>query len=229
MIFLAYSFESSIGNPYWRYFWDKLVEGGFPRDVSLKRYPRTMSKTSYYNYIRASLIKKESAYVEFYSDEQKDSRVLDRVLIDVDYEKVKYFDLHLLDREWNLIRVFCRYFWDYIDLYFSGKKGFHITLYTEPFKVDAKTKRVLREWVRAWLGDPLLLDTSGFLDLRRVISVPMTYHSKTGLLVIPVRFDMNLDEILLASSNPTDEYLKQFMGSKKRWDITNLPCICEFL
>lgn len=220
-------------NPNWQFFWDRLVERGLPRDAGIKRYPRVTTTEEYYAYIKKGLQTKESVYVEFYSDLERKTQILDRILIDADREKkddeMDIFDLPHLEEEWESIRVFCRYFWNYMDVYFSGRKGFHITFYTRPFTLDYRYRKTFREWFRAWLGNPRLLDDRVFLDLRRVISIPMTYHSKTKLLVIPVHYDMNLEDIILRSTNPSDDYLKRFMVPKQRWNMSQLPCICDFL
>jgi len=189
-----------------KWFWEECVTSlynPFPRDTGKFRYPKSHNMKEYLFYVLSSVLKKEDAYVAFYSDEEIEKGEVNRIFLDIDSDNVK--------EVWENIKPFVTIFWKNMHVFFSGKKGFHLSLYIEPvsFKELQSNRKRLYDVLSTWCQT--YLDAQTFLDIRRIYRITFTYHSKGGRWKIPVHCTWNIDKILSLAENPEPDIFKPLM------------------
>jgi hypothetical protein len=213
-------------------FWDR-HDHDFPRDIG--KYRQGQTKEDYYEMLLKNRQSKNfPCYSAVYSNAAKTmTHTVDRLYYDIDSPE-KIFDATYINRNWLAIQDFIRIFWDYLDVYFSGRKGFALYMHVQPISVEKIDRKALLQWLTSWVGDPTIIDTTSITEIKkmtRLSRVPLSYHEATKLQVLPVHYSMTTSEIIAQSRQPTDAYLVPFLAPKKQWNIekNGLPDICELL
>jgi hypothetical protein len=173
----------------------------FPREMGEKRrFPKAENWASYEVYIRHQIKNVENAFIAFYSDKEREDYPITglyRLFLDVDRKDT-----------WEDMKFFLYSFWNNIDVYFSGSKGFHVILYIRPENsielpfgnVDVETRGYMRKVLSTWLQNNI--DSRTFLDLSRMYRIAFTKHPATTNWKIPISLDWNLDTIDTYSKDP---------------------------
>ena len=184
-----------------KYYWDKEL-GEMPRDLGIKRYPKVYDKKGYYSYLLDRMHDHQDSFISFYSDREIEERKVDKLFIDVDSKVGSEIIL-------NNMQLFMNVFWESIEVYFSGKKGFHVILHIEPTSFDAmlRQRERLYDVFTTWLQFPL--DKITFLNIRQLERIPFSIHPKTLKWKIPIHHSWSYDTILSHSENP-QLYVKDF-------------------
>jgi len=89
---------------------------------------------------------------------------------------------------------------DQIQVYFSGKKGFHVQLFTDQEYTRPELENTIKN-----LGKDLESMDLRIVDEQRIIRIPMTKHNETGLYKIPLTVgelsDLSIEQIKDMSKN----------------------------
>lgn len=149
--------------------------------------------------------------------------VLNRIVIDVDSENLK----DSLKTTRNIIDELKEYS-QYINIYFSGSKGFHIEMDCEPLDIiDITTDRAgdcclqYKEFLNYFKDKYNEVDTS-ITDGTRQFRQPHSVHKKTGNYKVLVDITKDLDTILKNSKKDKDMVEKKgVMNSKIAMEILN--------
>lgn len=186
-----------------RMYWTKDFNT-FPSDnIGLYRY-QANNRADYYNYVLTQLATRADAYYPFYvpvvtkfwEEEKKRAVVVDKIFLDVDMEEN-------IPTAWEKGQLFYSVFWENIELYFSGSKGFHTKVYINPttFGELHDQRERLYDVFCTWFQ--LLLDKKAFISLDRICRITLTKHR--GLperWKIPIEPKMELPEIFRRSQYP---------------------------
>lgn len=168
----------------------KWLRDGFPREMGLYR-GLAVSSGDIFTYLISQ--KYVDCYASLFSYSQIDMKVYDAVFLDIDgsYSDLKKV-IDILDRE-GLPRT----------VYFSGR-GFHVFCYFQPTRIVNYNWRV-RQWASevGLIGEEKLVDVNVLGDARRMVRIPYTINSKTGLYCIPIDEDDDYETIL---KNASDEH-----------------------
>ena len=127
-----------------------------------------------------------------------------------------------------------------IALYYSGMKGFHIYLATQVFgKVQPGTElpAVFREVRKSIVEQAKVTHTEtidfGISDRLRLLRLPNTRHSKSGLYKVPLHIEEMLSfepqEILTVAQKPRPLWLTDKSGLLPRYHVDSVPEAVELL
>lgn len=181
----------------------------FPREMDEKRrFPEAINWLSYFTFIKQKIAQKKNAFIAFYSDYERlhtQTSGLYRIFLDVDRKDT-----------WKDMQYFLLSFWDNIDVYFSGSKGFHITLYVKPDNtkdlpfgnMNFNTRNYMRQVLSTWLQNNI--DSRTFLDLSRMYRIAFTKHPYNGNWKIPISPEWDLETIEKFSAKP-EEHIDNFL------------------
>jgi hypothetical protein len=178
-------------------YWDAQVVSytgtPFPRDLGQFRfYPKGTDTQVYYGYILDQIHKKEDAFVAFYSDNERATGMINRIFIDLDEKAV-----------WDNMKLFLYTFWNNIQVFYSGKKGFHIYLYIEPTPMSElhKYRSRLYSVMSTWAQAPV--DAQTWLDIGRMCRIPLTRHRKDPhRYKIPLHYNLTFKQIVEMAEHP---------------------------
>jgi hypothetical protein len=203
-----------------KYYWDKEL-GEIPRDLGIRRYPKVESDKDYYIYLLDRTLDHQDAFISFYSDKEIRDGQVNKIFLDVD-SKVGSEVI------WNGMQLFAKTFWESIEVYYSGKKGFHTILYIEPTSFDdmLKQRSRLYDVFSTWLQFPV--DRFTFLNLRQLVRIPFTLHPQTQRFKIPVHHSWQFPDIMEYSTYPmryADKFVpltsKSIIPTKWDWFTIN--------
>jgi len=187
-----------------RLYWDSDLRW-LPADVGLYRH-HVETRADYYNYVLETLNNVQDAYFPFYTplisrywpEPQKRAVIVDRLFIDIDVR-----ENDTLGGIWNQSKVFLGRFWNNIDLFFSGSKGFHMKVYINPVTYGElhEQRNRLYDVFCTWFQ--YLHDKKAFLSLDRICRITLTKHSGTPIRwKVPVDPSMTIEEIMQRSRFP---------------------------
>ncbi len=206
-----------------RKWWDRDFSA-FPSDnIGLYRY-KAQTQADYYDYILGKLADVDDAYFPFYvptvtkewPEEQKRAVIIRRLLLDLDVKEKPDGTKYTFEEIWERAQFFAQRFWNNIDLFFSGGKGFHIYVYINPTSYGElhKQRETLYWNLSTWLQ--YLADKRVFISLDRICRITLTKHSVDPDVPaplswkVPITPDMDIAEILRRSRFPV-MYKSDFM------------------
>jgi len=179
-------------------FYEKFYKGRFYREVGIRENDRfsrfvVRNKVQFYRFLRANRSENKDVYAGLYDVPSINSMVIDRIMLDVDWHDGS------INTQLEMSYRYMRKVADRLDdvgieymLFFTGR-GYHFYIDFEPVHIN-NVGDALLGFVQM-LGIEEYVDKKVF-DIRRLARVPFTYNTATGLMMVPVRKNMELEEIV---------------------------------
>lgn len=219
-----------------RLYWDRDVRI-LPAQVGIER-TLVQDRAALYEYNLEHIQQTKDTYFPFYTPlvskfwpiDQKDAVMVDRIFLDLDIRKweskdpltgEKVFHTDTFEEIWSKGQLFYKTFWQNIELFFSGGKGFHIYLSIQPVTMGELREHRERLFAVFCTWFQYLHDKKAFLSLDRICRTTLTKHAvnpdhpSLPKWKIPIEPKMDLPEILRQATYP-DQYTDHFMNLYQR-------------
>jgi DNA primase catalytic subunit len=195
-----------------RVYKEEIRRVGLPIEITRFRYRADTEEEALqliYNTLNASNPELRDAFCPFYSNEERETRIVSRLFIDLDIDPIQK---ETIESIWSNLNLFLYLFNENTELYFSGNKGFSIYIHIKPTSFDELFEERERLYfvLSAWLQK--FLDKKVFLELKRIHRIPLTKHRTSGLWKVPVTPDLTVEKILSIAKAP-EKYIDYLVSA----------------